>query len=79
MASAASGSGLGSGGGTAAEPPAPAPTHTNRLAKEQSPYLLQHAHNPVREGCRGSGWGVRQEAQQKGSVADAGGGATTAR
>lgn len=23
------------------------PTHTNRLAKESSPYLLQHAHNPV--------------------------------
>jgi uncharacterized protein YyaL (SSP411 family) len=23
------------------------PTHTNRLAKETSPYLLQHAHNPV--------------------------------
>jgi len=22
-------------------------THTNRLAKETSPYLLQHAHNPV--------------------------------
>ncbi|KAM9425534.1 spermatogenesis-associated protein 20 isoform 2-T2 [Pholidichthys leucotaenia] len=22
-------------------------THTNRLAKERSPYLLQHAHNPV--------------------------------
>ena len=22
--------------------------HVNRLAKEQSPYLLQHAHNPVR-------------------------------
>jgi len=21
--------------------------HTNRLAKEQSPYLLQHPHNPV--------------------------------
>lgn len=21
--------------------------HTNRLAKERSPYLLQHAHNPV--------------------------------
>src|SRR4051812_46706382 len=21
--------------------------HTNRLAKEKSPYLLQHAHNPV--------------------------------
>ena len=27
------------------EPPAAA--HTNRLAKETSPYLLQHAHNPV--------------------------------
>lgn len=23
------------------------PRHTNRLAKEESPYLLQHAHNPV--------------------------------
>jgi uncharacterized protein len=23
------------------------PTHSNRLAKEKSPYLLQHAHNPV--------------------------------
>jgi uncharacterized protein YyaL (SSP411 family) len=23
------------------------PTHTNRLANERSPYLLQHAHNPV--------------------------------
>jgi uncharacterized protein YyaL (SSP411 family) len=23
------------------------PVHTNRLAKEKSPYLLQHAHNPV--------------------------------
>src|SRR5918993_632239 len=23
------------------------PKHTNRLAKESSPYLLQHAHNPV--------------------------------
>ena len=22
-------------------------SHTNRLAKESSPYLLQHAHNPV--------------------------------
>ena len=28
---------------TAAEPA----KHTNRLAKETSPYLLQHAHNPV--------------------------------
>ena len=23
------------------------PRHTNRLAREKSPYLLQHAHNPV--------------------------------
>lgn len=33
---------------SAAVNPAPAaPRHTNRLAKEKSPYLLQHAHNPV--------------------------------
>jgi uncharacterized protein YyaL (SSP411 family) len=35
---------------TAAEPGAStpvAPRHTNRLAGETSPYLLQHAHNPV--------------------------------
>ena len=25
----------------------PSPTHTNRLIHESSPYLLQHAHNPV--------------------------------
>src|SRR5436853_6553827 len=25
----------------------PAPKHTNRLARETSPYLLQHLHNPV--------------------------------
>jgi uncharacterized protein YyaL (SSP411 family) len=30
-----------------ARPSAGAPEHTNRLAKETSPYLLQHAHNPV--------------------------------
>ena len=24
-----------------------APAHTNRLAREKSPYLLQHQHNPV--------------------------------
>jgi uncharacterized protein YyaL (SSP411 family) len=30
------------------EQPAPtAPAHTNRLAQEKSPYLLQHQHNPV--------------------------------
>lgn len=28
-------------------PPTQAAEHTNRLAKESSPYLLQHAHNPV--------------------------------
>ncbi|TNN60368.1 Spermatogenesis-associated protein 20 [Liparis tanakae] len=27
--------------------PLPPPKHTNRLAQERSPYLLQHAHNPV--------------------------------
>src|SRR5438876_9423641 len=29
------------------QPPAKNATHTNRLARETSPYLLQHAHNPV--------------------------------
>lgn len=28
-------------------PPVPAPTFTNQLAREKSPYLLQHQHNPV--------------------------------
>jgi uncharacterized protein len=32
---------------TFAEPKAAGPEHTNRLAQEKSPYLLQHAHNPV--------------------------------
>ena len=32
---------------TATNSPAGAPRHTNRLAREKSPYLLQHAHNPV--------------------------------
>jgi len=32
---------------TVAEPTPPASEHTNRLAHEKSPYLLQHAHNPV--------------------------------
>jgi hypothetical protein len=31
----------------AAEAAADGSKHTNRLAKEKSPYLLQHAHNPV--------------------------------
>jgi uncharacterized protein YyaL (SSP411 family) len=35
------------GAGDAPADEAAAPKHTNRLAKEQSPYLLQHAHNPV--------------------------------
>src|SRR5258708_21561552 len=30
-----------------AEPAATSHRHTNRLALESSPYLLQHAHNPV--------------------------------
>jgi uncharacterized protein YyaL (SSP411 family) len=32
---------------TATDAPAAAPKHTNRLAQQKSPYLLQHAHNPV--------------------------------
>jgi uncharacterized protein YyaL (SSP411 family) len=32
---------------TFAEPNPARPEHTNRLAQEKSPYLLQHAHNPV--------------------------------
>ncbi|HET6889117.1 MAG TPA: thioredoxin domain-containing protein [Candidatus Udaeobacter sp.] len=32
---------------TFAEPKPARPEHTNRLAQEKSPYLLQHAHNPV--------------------------------
>ena len=28
-------------------PSSPTPTYTNRLSQETSPYLLQHAHNPV--------------------------------
>ncbi|KAK9136958.1 hypothetical protein Sjap_007552 [Stephania japonica] len=32
---------------TPAETSEPLTKHTNRLAKEHSPYLLQHAHNPV--------------------------------
>src|SRR5206468_3259246 len=31
----------------AASTPSPSYPHTNRLAGEKSPYLLQHAHNPV--------------------------------
>src|SRR5437762_13975919 len=30
-----------------AETPTAQPAHTNRLVREKSPYLLQHAHNPV--------------------------------
>ena len=33
--------------GTNSNPLARAPQHTNRLSKSKSPYLLQHAHNPV--------------------------------
>src|SRR5260370_10446486 len=31
----------------AADPTPKVSDHTNRLAREKSPYLLQHAHNPV--------------------------------
>src|SRR4029450_1754031 len=34
-------------GRIAAEPMPGVPEHTNRLTREKSPYLLQHAHNPV--------------------------------
>src|SRR2546430_3595684 len=34
-------------GRIAAEPMSGVAEHTNRLAHEKSPYLLQHAHNPV--------------------------------
>ncbi|TMP94244.1 MAG: DUF255 domain-containing protein, partial [Verrucomicrobia bacterium] len=30
-----------------ADPTPGRPEHTNRLAHQKSPYLLQHAHNPV--------------------------------
>jgi uncharacterized protein YyaL (SSP411 family) len=40
------------------------PTHTNRLAEETSPYLLQHAHNPV----QWYPWG--EEALQKARAED---------
>ena len=33
--------------GMMAAEPSKEPIHVNRLAKESSPYLLQHAHNPV--------------------------------
>jgi uncharacterized protein YyaL (SSP411 family) len=36
-----------SSSGTFAESTPARPDHTNRLAHEKSPYLLQHAHNPV--------------------------------
>jgi len=32
---------------TVTNAPAVSPKHTNRLSQEKSPYLLQHAHNPV--------------------------------
>ena len=40
------------------------PMHTNRLAREKSPYLLQHAHNPVDWYPWGTG-GVRKSAPGK--------------
>ena len=40
--------------------------HTNRLIDEESPYLLQHAHNPVRMSlllCNGSRARTREVAE----------------
>src|SRR6516165_10528269 len=37
----------GAGLGDEPKPKDPKPKHTNKLAREISPYLLQHAHNPV--------------------------------
>ena len=34
-------------GSAAGQPPKGKPKFTNRLAKETSPYLLMHAHNPT--------------------------------
>ena len=34
-------------GGSPKTAPSKSIKHTNRLAAEHSPYLLQHAHNPV--------------------------------
>ncbi|KAI1896684.1 hypothetical protein AGOR_G00097300 [Albula goreensis] len=38
---------MASGGEGKSSPPATPNKHSNRLARERSPYLLQHAHNPV--------------------------------
>ncbi len=40
-------------------------THTNRLAREKSPYLLQHAHNPVDWFAWGDGAFERARAENK--------------
>jgi len=39
--------------------------HTNRLAREKSPYLLQHAHNPVDWYAWGEEAFARARADQK--------------
>ena len=38
--------------------------HVNRLAKETSPYLLMHAHNPDQLVCVGAG-SIRESSQGK--------------
>ena len=55
----------GGGGGAAAH------AHTNRLSKEESPYLLQHAHNPVGCGVGGSECRLQAEGQRAWSCAAA--------
>ena len=42
-----------------------APKHTNRLAREKSPYLLQHAHNPVDWHAWGDEAFARAQAENK--------------
>jgi uncharacterized protein len=44
---------------------APAAAHTNRLAREQSPYLLQHQHNPVDWYAWGEAAFARARAEDK--------------
>ncbi len=43
----------------------PSPRHTNRLAGEKSPYLLQHAHNPVDWFAWGDEAFARAQAENK--------------
>ena len=50
---------------TAVSTPSPAVSHTNRLAREKSPYLLQHQHNPVDWYAWGEAAFARARAENK--------------